>query len=137
MRWVLPSRIIAAMPGVLTMTSKAATRPGLSARGMSTWEMTETRPTESCMRTCSCWSVGKASTMRSTVLAAPVVWRVAKTRCPVSAAVIAACIVSRSRISPTRITSGSWRSARRSASLKVGTSEPISRWVTIDFLWGW
>ena len=39
--------------------------------------------------------------------------RVAKTRWPVSAAVSAVEIVSRSRISPTRITSGSWRSAAR------------------------
>ena len=40
---------------------------------------------------------------------------VPKTRWPVSAAVSAIAIVSRSRISPTRITSGSWRSAARSA----------------------
>ena len=49
--------------------------------------------------------------IRSTVWAVDWVCRVAKTRCPVSAAVSAVEIVSRSRISPTRITSGSSRSA--------------------------
>ena len=43
------------------------------------------------------------------------VYRTDKTRCPVSAAVIATLMVSKSRISPTRITSGSSRSAARSA----------------------
>ena len=45
--------------------------------------------------------------LRSIVLAAPRVWRVPSTRWPVSAAVSAVAIVSRSRISPRRITSGS------------------------------
>src|SRR3982751_5793854 len=47
--------------------------------------------------------------MRSIVCGASCVCSVAKTRCPVSAAVIAVPIVSRSRISPTRMTSGAWR----------------------------
>ena len=47
------------------------------------------------------------------------VWSVESTRWPVSAALSAMSIVSSSRISPTRITSGSWRSAARSASAKV------------------
>ncbi len=51
--------------------------------------------------------------IRSTVCAVDWVCRVAKTRWPVSAAVSAVEIVSRSRISPTRITSGSWRRAAR------------------------
>ena len=59
---------------------------------------------------------------------------VANTRCPVSAAVSAVEIVSRSRISPTRITSGSWRSAAFSASPKLCASEPSSRWLTRHFL---
>ena len=61
--------------------------------------------------------------MRSIVCAVSWVCRVANTRWPVSAAVSAVEIVSRSRISPTRITSGSWRSAAFSASreaLRVG-----------------
>ena len=49
-------------------------------------------------------------------------WSVESTRWPVSAAVSAISIVSRSRISPTRITFGAWRSAARSASAKVGVS---------------
>ena len=72
--------------------------------------------------------------MRSTVLGAVCVCSVPKTRWPVSAAVIAVEIVSRSRISPTRITSGSWRSAARSASAKPFASAPISRWLTMQLL---
>ena len=73
---------------------------------------------DSCVRICSCWFVGKTSMMRLTVPWAPVVCSVPKTMWPVSAAVMAASIVSRSRISPTRITSGSCRKARRMASAK-------------------
>ena len=50
--------------------------------------------------------------MRSMVWGASWVCRVAKTRWPVSAAVRAVAMVSWSRISPTRMTSGSWRRAR-------------------------
>ena len=63
------------------------------------------------------------------------VCRVAKTRWPVSAAVSAMWIVSRSRISPTRITSGSWRRTRferRRRSVLV--SSPTSRWLTMRHL---
>ncbi len=72
--------------------------------------------------------------IRSIVDGADCVCSVAKTRCPVSAAVSAVAIVSRSRISPTRITSGSCRSAARSASANVFASGPISRWFTIERL---
>ena len=75
--------------------------------------------------------------MRSIVLGALCVWSVAKTRWPVSAAVSAVAIVSRSRISPRRITSGSWRSAPRSASAKPIASWPTSRWLTMQRLWWW
>ena len=106
---VLLSRMRERMEGVDIMISKAAQRPlpPLSARGNSTCEITATSDIESCVRTCSCWFVGKESMIRSTVEAAPVVCSVPKTKWPVSAAVMAAPIVSRSRISPTRITSGS------------------------------
>ena len=50
--------------------------------------------------------------MRLIVSVASRVCSVLITRWPVSAAVSAVSIVSKSRISPTRITSGSWRSAR-------------------------
>ncbi len=65
--------------------------------------------------------------IRLTVPSAELVCRVPKTMWPVSAAVIAAEIVARSRISPTRMMSGSIRRARRIASGKSGTSMPISR----------
>ena len=74
---------------------------------------------------------------RSIVLGALCVCSVARTRCPVSAAVSAVEIVSRSRISPTRITSGSWRSAPRSASANPFASAPISRWFTTEVLCWW
>ena len=83
------------------------------------------------MRTWSCCSAGKTSMTRSIVIGALWVCRVAKTRWPVSAAVSAVAIVSRSRISPTRMTSGSWRSAARSASENDGVSKPTSRWLTM------
>ncbi len=56
--------------------------------------------------------------------------RVENTRCPVSAAASAACTVSMSRISPIRITSGSWRIAVRIAETKLSVSTPTSRWLT-------
>ena len=56
--------------------------------------------------------------MRSTVFDASMVCSVENTRWPVSAAVSAISIVSRSRISPTRITFGACRSAARSAARK-------------------
>ena len=77
---------------------------------------------------------GNMAINRCTVSAALVVWTVLKTRCPVSAACKATRIVSRSRSSPTRITSGSWRSARRKDSAKLGLSRPISRWA-IRLFW--
>ena len=65
--------------------------------------------------------------MRSTVWVALLVCSVEKTRCPVSAAVMTVAIVSGSRISPTMMTSGSWRMTLRSASGKLGVSVPTSR----------
>ncbi|MCG3134448.1 MAG: hypothetical protein HMLKMBBP_01754 [Planctomycetes bacterium] len=131
-------RIRFSMAWFMNMISNPAISPSLSARGMITCEITARSDTESCARHCSCWSVGYASMMRSIVRAEPVVCSVPSTRWPVSAAVIAVEIVSRSRISPSRITSGSMRSTRRMASLNVPTSEPISRCVMIDFLcWWW
>jgi predicted phage gp36 major capsid-like protein len=47
------------------------------------------------------------------------VWTVENTRWPVSAARIAISAVSRSRISPTIITSGSWRRNERKPDAKV------------------
>ena len=49
--------------------------------------------------------------------------------------VMAASMVSVSRISPMRITSGAWRNVFFSALPNECVSKPTSRWVTIDFLW--
>ncbi len=57
---------------------------------------------------------------------------VPKTRCPVSAACMAALKVSWSRISPTRMMSGSCRTASFRALCKSMTSMPTSRWLKID-----
>ena len=91
--------------------------------------------TDSCTRTCCCWCGGNTSMIRSIVCAVSWVCRVANTRWPVSAAVSAVEIVSRSRISPTRITSGSWRRAALRPSEKLCASLPISRWFTTQFWW--
>src|SRR5437667_2457582 len=70
-------------------------------------------------RTWDCLSEGNTFTMRSTVCAAPLVCSVPMTRIPISAAVTAMLMVSRSRSSPTRITSGSSRRAECTAAAKL------------------
>ncbi len=65
------------------------------------------------------------------VPAALEVCSVPKTRWPVSAAIRPAWKVSSSRISPTRMTSGSSRTAARNASAQSRASRPISRWFTM------
>ncbi len=52
-------------------------------------------------------------------LGASLVWRVARTKWPVREAWMASCAVSGSRISPTRMTSGSWRRSERRPVAKV------------------
>ena len=84
-----------------------------------------------------CSDCGKKSMMRFTDSAASTVWIVESTRWPVSAADSAVRTVSSSRISPTRITSGSWRSTRRSARANEAVSSPTSRWLMIDVLSRW
>ena len=56
---------------------------------------------------------------RGTAPAASLVWSVEKTRCPVKADRTASSTVSPSRISPTRMTSGSCRRIDRSPEAKV------------------
>ena len=108
------------------MTSTAAViAPSAVLTSLS--EMIPRRTSENCERICLCWSGGKASMTRSIVCAALFVCRVERTRWPVSAAVSTVCIVSTSRISPTMITSGSWRNEFFSASRKLGVSVPTSR----------
>ena len=83
-------------------------------------------------RACDCWCGGKKSMMRLIDSDASTVCSVESTRWPVSAALSAVWTVSSSRISPTRMTSGSWRRTRRSARLNDAVSWPTSRWLTIE-----
>ncbi len=83
----------------------------------SVCEMTPRSDSDSMTLICACRSLGNWPMIRSTVDAAVVVWSVPNTRWPVSAVSIAIATVSRSRISPTRMMSGSSRSAARSAPL--------------------
>ena len=124
---ILPSRIRLRMAGVPIMISCAAMRPPPTFFS-SVCEMTARSDSESMERTMSFSSPGNTSTMRSMVLAAELVCSVPNTRWPVSAAVSARRMVSRSRISPTSTTSGSSRSAERSASEKPRVSRCTSRW---------
>ena len=88
-------------------------------------------------RACWCWWGGKKSSRRLIDSVASTVWIVESTRWPVSAADRAVWTVSSSRISPTRITSGSWRSTLRRARLKEAVSIPTSRWLMAERLSAW
>ena len=96
--------------------------------------MTALSDSDSIARTMSFSAAGKTSTIRSMVLAAEDVCSVPNTRWPVSAAVSARRIVSRSRSSPTRMMSGSSRSALRSALLNESVCGPTSRWLISERL---
>jgi hypothetical protein len=106
------------------MTSVQSARPGPSARGRRFWLTTAWIVNESWARICDCWCDGKTSMMRLMDEMALLVWSVAKTKWPVSEMVMAASMVSRSRISPMRTTSGSWRRAYFSAAVKDAVSMP-------------
>ena len=85
--------------------SSTATRPPVFF-GTSRCETKNRKVAARRLRIACCSPASNAPMMRSTVFDASIVWSVEKTRCPVSAAVSAVSIVSRSRISPTRITFG-------------------------------
>jgi len=118
----------------LTMISKTATRPGLSIRGISSCEMT------------ACIHRGKLDADLFLLVGGKGVHNTVdclrgaggvqgpENKVPRFRRRDGGINCSRSRISPTRIMSGSWRKTRRNASAKLGTSTPISRWVTIAFL---
>ena len=133
---VLPSRIRFLTADVVVMISRAAIRPP-PILGTKVWAMTPWSDSDSCVRIWDCWWGGKTSMIRSTVWAADEVCSVPKTRWPVSAAETASEIVSRSRISPTRMTSGSSRRAARRAEAKDSVWTFTSRWLTRHFLCGW
>ena len=69
--------------------------------------------------------------MRLMVCPASIVCSVLSTRWPVSAALSAILTVSRSRISPTKITFGAWRRAARRPLEKLSKSVPSSRWLKV------
>ena len=73
------------------------------------WQTTPWRHPASCRRICSRSSALKKSRTRVTESAALVVCNVESTRCPVSAALMAAVKLTESRISPIMMMSGSWR----------------------------
>ena len=135
MRKTLFSRIRLPMALVTTMNSKAATRPRMSLRGTRAWQSTAINASDNCTRICS-WLVHRelVDDARDRAVGGGGVKR-AEHQVPVSAARRAEEIVSKSRSSPTMTTSGSMRSTRRRASVKLGTSTPTSRWLIIDFLW--
>ena len=79
-------------------------------------------------------SSGKKLMIRSSAWLALLACSVARHRWPVSANATACSMVSRSRISPIRITSGACRRLFLSAMLQPSVSSPTSRWVTMQFL---
>ena len=94
-------------------TSSRAPRPGRGRRraGAAPARRPRCSVSASCERICDCWCGGNESMMRMTVCAADCVAMVEITRLPVSAAVSAIAMLVRSRISPTKMMCGSWRSA--------------------------
>ncbi len=75
--------------------------------------------------------------MRSRAWLVEFACRVDMHRWPVSAKAMPYSIVSRSRISPMRITSGAWRSVFLSALNQLSVSTPTSRCVMMQFLCSW
>ena len=130
----LASRIKLRIALVPSMISWAATRPWPSLVLHSVCEITACSDSDNMARTISFSSAGNTSMIRSIVLAALEVCSVPNTKWPVSAAVMARRIVSRSRISPTKIQSGSSRRAERSAAANDSVCGPTSRWFTRHFL---
>ena len=124
------------MAWLLIMISCTATRP-LLLLGSSICDITAASETESIFRTCSCSDPSKVSTILLMVCTAELVCSVPKTRCPVSAAVSAASIVSLSRISPMRMISGSSRIANLSAVAKLLVSSPTFLCEKSAFLFWW
>ena len=122
-----------AIAGVVTSTSVATARPEPLARFTSVWQTTPCRVRGELRAHLPLLVRREDVDDAVDGLPASCVCRVAKTRWPVSAAVSATEIVSRSRSSPMRMTSGSWRSTCLSAFAKLCVSWPTSRWLTSDF----
>gem|GEM_PF-3321075 len=124
--WTWPVRIRCRTASVANITSTAGTRPSPSALRIRCWEITAVREMESWERTLSPCPAGNESRIRLIDWTTSPVCRVESTRWPVSAAVIAMEIDSVSRISPTRIRSGSCLKASRRARGKETASRPTS-----------
>src|SRR3989344_5200598 len=90
--WFLFSLIRLEMALLHIITSTAGMNPPFIL-GTSLWETTPKREPANWKRIWFCCSEGKTSIILLIVWAAELVWRVAKTRWPVSAAVIAVAIV--------------------------------------------
>ena len=135
--WVFDSLIRFRTAGFAIIISRATQRSLLSILLNRTCAITARIPSARVDRIWACSLAGKTSITRSTVFGALVVCRVAKTRCPVALASTASDMVSRSLISPTRIISGSSRSAPFKAALNVLVWIPTSRWFTIQPLLSW
>jgi hypothetical protein len=91
---------------VLIMISRAGITPPETVFTIR-WQTTACSVAASWRRTESRSSILKKSRMRPTDWEALVVWSVERTRCPVSAALMAALKLMASRISPTMMISGS------------------------------
>ena len=85
------------------------------------WQMTRTSRCASTASTvlATRYAATSRSSRRVSAVGASLVCSVDSTRWPVSDACVAICAVSASRISPTRMMSGSWRSSARSAPANV------------------
>src|SRR5512139_2830789 len=129
-----PLKIRSAISGELSRISTAATRPVLPLRGIRRCEMKDFRFKDKSISSWSRFSSGKKLMMRSSAWLALLACSVDRQRWPVSAKAMAYSMVSRSRISPIRMTSGAWRRVFFSAENQLSVSMPTSRWVMIDFL---
>ena len=111
-------------------------RPLRSLNGISRCDTIARRFSERSISSCARFSSGKKLMMRSSAWLVEFACSVHITRWPVSAKAIACSIVSRSRTSPIRITSGAWRSVFFSATCQVSQSTPTSRCEMMQFLCG-
>src|SRR2546429_2516601 len=130
-----PLKIRSWMSGELSMISIAAMRPEPASRGTSRCEMSALMFSDRSISSWSRRSSGKKLTTRSSAWLALLACRVASTRCPVSENWMPYSMVSRSRISPIRITSGAWRRVFLSAECQESVSTPSSRCVIPQPLW--
>ena len=136
MRSTSPLKIRSEISGDCSITSMAAIRPSPVWRGISRWEISAFTFSDMSISSWPRFSSGKKLMMRSSAWLALLACSVARHRWPVSANWMPNSMVSRSRISPIRITSGAWRRVFLSAECQLSVSTPTSRWVTTQRPWG-